>query len=39
VGTPEQFGQENAGLAETLIITLEAGEDQIEIFRLDCSRK
>ena len=28
----EQFGEKNAGLAEALVVALEAGEDEVEIF-------
>ena len=32
----EQFGEQHAGLAETLVVALQAGEDQIELFVFDC---
>ena len=35
VGAAEKFGEQHAGLAEALVVTLQAGEDQIEIFGLD----
>ena len=35
VRTAEQFGEKDAGLAEALIVALQAGEDEIEIFFLD----
>ena len=34
----EQFGEQHAGLAEALIVALQAGEDQIEIFLLRSPR-
>ena len=30
----EKFGEQNAGLAETLVVALQTGEDQVEIFGL-----
>ncbi len=35
----EQFGEQHAGLAEALVVTLKSGENQIEIFALDGGRE
>ena len=35
----EKFGEQHAGLAEALIVALQAGEDEIEIFFFDCGRE
>ena len=33
--TAQQFGEQHAGLAEALVVALQSGENQIEIFFLD----
>ena len=38
-GRPSKFRQQHAGLPEALVVALQAGEDQIEIFFFDCGRK
>ncbi len=35
VRAAQEFGEENARLAEALVVALKAGEDQVEIFRLE----
>jgi len=35
VGTIEERGEEDAGLAETVVVALEAGEDEVGVFFLD----
>ena len=38
-GRSEQFGEQHAGLAKALVVALQPGEDQIEIFFLNCGRE